>query len=526
MGKGAKVSVNLNLKSEDAAAIQSLLKAARAQDKLAEGTRRVNRAANEQSATFGRVGQSGEQAFGARALGQLKNYAVGFVSVSAAARGVKTVIDDITQALEKNKAAAEGAIGTLSRFSAVSGLSPKDREFVLGQTGRLSAETVGKIGFGARSAGFNKEQIQALLQESRYAAQLGEDPLQYGSSVKSVKQSIFSGKTIPQISGFLTTMAEQSPLSADTFSEHYLRVAGMAGMTEQEKVAAGALVTGVLTGLGAEGRPETASTAARGFLAARKTSAAKFLKKHDLYGLGIPEQLGGLQELAMSEDYTKRHEEDFLKAFGREVGPPLLALLRSPEGMAQIPQDIQRGMAALSATGPSRAEQKVLTKAFRDPQWAMVQERLAVKGEREAAEIARGFRQAPWDLTKEEFALDLEQAGFGATKVGFGKRVVQRGLARGAGTPAGILTAGLGDVAGRLWGGYLGNVGELRAREKAAASTMPTAAPSGRQESLLSEVANTAREQLEVLKELGGRLEALLGRGQSSRGYRDRDAQL
>ncbi len=434
-----KVRVGLAIESQDAAAINNLIKFAKAQDKVGDSTKRVNREARDQGTQVGAMQGAWQKAITAMS---------GIASVAGLVRGAKAAVTELMEAWQKNQEAVDQNIASLTRFSAISTLTGADREMVLANVGHMEVAQAAQIAFSARSALFDDEAIKDVLKEASQAKQMGEDPELFARSLIALRQGVFGDRSVSQVSNFLATMAEKSPLTADQYAEQFTKVGGIAGATMEEKAAGGALMSALVKSMGADVSPEVASTAAKGFLVKRKTVGAEFLAGLGLEGKDVPTQIAALSRLAQSDAWTREQqittasgtiekttmEKQFLAAFGERTAPALASLLRSPEALKRIAPDTAAGVEALAWQGKSMMARKVEQKTMQDPEWAMQQESAATGARRRASAVRRGFREAPVELAKQEMAAELEAEPLpilgdtGSWKLGLGARVGKEAL--------------------------------------------------------------------------------------------------
>lgn len=461
-----KVRVGLAIESQDAAAINNLIKFAKAQDKVGDSTKRVNREARDQSTQV-----DGLKGAWAKALTTMS----GIVSIGTLVAGAKDAIGELIETWEKNQAAVEANIGALTRFSAISTLSAADREMIFENIGHLDVGQAAHIAFSARSALFEEDEIKEVLKEASQAKQLGEDPEKFSRSLIALRQGVFGDRSVSQVSNFLATMAEKSPLSADTYAEQFTKVGGIAGATDEEKAAGGALMSALIKSMGADVSPEVASTAAKGFLVKRKTVGSEFLAGLGMEGWSVPDQIAGLAEIVQSPDWERPQqitteagttittlEKQFLEAFGERTAPALASLLRSPEALKRIAPDTAAGVEALNTAGPSMLARKVDTLSAQDPVWAQEQETQEIRARRAAGPTRRGFEQSAEALARERLGEELENEWLplygeaGSVRTGALARVVKSNVMSPADPLTGTLQK-LGQEIGKFYTAVMEN---------------------------------------------------------------------
>jgi len=457
-----KVRVGLAIECQDVEAINNIIKFAKAQDKVGESTRRVNQEARDQGAQVGVL-----QGVWQKALTTMG----GIVSIGTLVRGAKAAVQELIDTWNENQTAVEENIAALSRFSAISTLSAADRELVLRNVGHMEVGQAARIAFAARSALMDDAQIIEVLREASQAKQLGEDPEMFGRSIIALQQGVFGDRTISQIANFLTTMAEKSPLSADTYAEQFTRIGGVAGATMEEKAAGGALMSAIVKSMGVDASPQLASTAAKGFLVKRKTVGAEFLENLGLADKSVPEQIQALAELAATEEWTRERivkgaggkiekttlEKQFMEVFGERTAPSLIGLLRSPEALERIAPDTAAGVAALQDTGLSMFAEKVEQKTVQDPEWRMQQEAEAIRAQRAAAKVKRGYTNSPYERAQEQMAKELEEEQLpivgeaGSVKLGVWARASRYMAGPAHGDPITALGMVLAEFIEKIW---------------------------------------------------------------------------
>jgi len=337
---------------------------------------------------------------GASANRELMAMVKGALSVTAVFSLMKKGISEISRSLEENKAKAQEAYKSLTRYAALQSMSPKDREFVLQHAGRIQASTASDLAFTWKSGGMSQSDMKEAFRQTNLAATLGEDPQKFGMSLSGMKEGLFAKKSIRQISNFLGTMAEGSPLSADEFATQYLKkVGGVSGTTDTERSQGGALLSAIISSMGAAANPEVAGTAAKGFLVKRSTTARRLLKRHGLADKDVMSQIQGLSGLLAE---GKLDMGKLTGAFGEEAGPGILSLLQSPEAISRMAGMAQAGTASLGDVQQSMFERKVNRMRVTDPEAARVAMVTTLENQREISDIRRGYQQSADDVVREK----------------------------------------------------------------------------------------------------------------------------
>lgn len=331
----------------------------------------------------------------------------GFISAQAAMSGIKTFINDITQALEKNKDAAQESIDAITRYSALMSMGPEDREFLMQHAGRLNLSEAASIAFTGASRGASREGIVDILKEANIASMMGEGP-ETISNIVTAHRASFGDRSLAQVSSMITNLAKESPFTTEQLANIAPRITGIAGATEEDKVIGVALASAIGEGMGADARPELAATAARQFLV--KRTGDNVQEYFEQAGVSGGTAIDQIEQMARDVESGSLSEKRMKEMFGEEAAPAILSMLRSESAMSGLRSEAATGVLSLTMPGEtSEMARMAAVMAEKDPEWAMTREAQLKESQREIAAARRGYKQSPYELAKQELYADLEK---------------------------------------------------------------------------------------------------------------------
>ena len=333
---------------------------------------------------------------------RVRDTILGFVGAQTVLSGVRTILADIGQALEKNRQAAEEAMDPLTRYMGLAGMSRADRDFLRKHAGMLTPTEASDVAFTGLSRGATEQERARILREADHAKMMGEAP-ETLRNVVAAHMASFRDRNLAQIVTTIRTMAKESPFTMQELASITPRITGIAGATEAEKVQGIALASAMGTALGAEGSPELAATAARQFMA-RQTSEdiQEYYAKADMTGASMVERL---EHMARDFAEGRLTDADMVSWFGQRAGPSLMALFRSEAAMEGLRHQAAAG--TLAMTFPRETSQlayDVARMSRQDPEWRAKRDAQRAEVQRGWDTTWRGFRQAPLDRARSEMA--------------------------------------------------------------------------------------------------------------------------
>jgi hypothetical protein len=211
-----------------------------------------NRAVSQAKGELDKAGESGEKAWGAKQIGNLKNYVVGITSATTAIAIVRGGLQEIIRMGEEAAAKARGAITEVGQLRQVA-TSQEDFEHLVGQTRAmqgmgLEESRAAQIVFAGRSAGMTDEET-ALLGQMEGTGFVG-DTASMARNVKALQQAMGTEETggFRDIVGKSLAASGGAPAAAEQILQASATAAGALGtlkMSDEELLAAVAQVSNV-----------------------------------------------------------------------------------------------------------------------------------------------------------------------------------------------------------------------------------------------------------------------------------------
>jgi hypothetical protein len=256
---------------------QALRKALAVQERYTRRIESMNQRLRDQASRNKRQFEKAhDSSFGSKALSSIKNYALGFASISTAVTAATRLIERMNQTVERGKQGLKELEGPLSRMATVTDKATSIAFLTedvkdIRRAGGVGADEAGRLAFNLRSFGLTRKKEREAFGELFQLRDI--DPSSLVGGVAKL-QTQFPGLGTPRqlLSGIFKAAAESevSPSELAPAIATFAPAAPLVGATGEESIAALASLTK------ATKNPEEAATQLKAFAVAASRLEEKY----------------------------------------------------------------------------------------------------------------------------------------------------------------------------------------------------------------------------------------------------------